>query len=200
GTTLDASALTDKARLEEEMQKLEGAVGELDPDLLPLAPRYEHDAEHGRHSVEIATRAGVSTRTTRLDFDLLDGGEIAQLKEIHGHIRSLGEPPFVAIELDDEGNERGGETEVGSIDDVWEYVNKRGRKGLSIQRYKGLGEMNADQLWDTTMNPETRVLLQVRVDDAVQTEEIFSVLMGDQVEPRREFIESHALDVRQLDI
>jgi len=200
GTTLDAEALTDKARLEDEMKKLEAAVALIDPDLLPLAPSYVHDAEHGRYSVEIATRAGVSTRTTRIDFDLLEGGELAQLRAIDGHIRALGAAPFVSIELDDEGNEQGDEAEIGTIDDVWEHVNKRGRKGLAIQRYKGLGEMNADQLWETTMNPETRVLLQVRVDDAVQTEEIFSVLMGDQVEPRREFIETHALDVRSLDI
>ena len=200
GTTLDSEALTDKARLEDEMKKLEAAVALIEPDLLPLAPSYVHDAEHGRYSVEIATRAGVSTRTTRIDFDLLEGGELAQLKAIDEHIRLLGAAPFVSIELDEEGNEHGDEAEIGTVDDVWEHVNKRGRKGLGIQRYKGLGEMNADQLWETTMNPETRVLLQVRVDDAVQTEEIFSVLMGDQVEPRRDFIETHALDVRSLDI
>ncbi len=200
GTALDADALTDRARLEEEMARLSEALRPIAPDLLPLAPRYIEDSEHGRFVIEIATRAGVSTRTSRIGFDLLDGGELAQLMAIHEHVRSLGEPPFVAIELDDEGQEKGEEAEVGGIDDLWEFVNRRGRKGLTIQRYKGLGEMNADQLWETTMNPETRVLLQVRVDDAVESEEIFSVLMGDQVEPRREFIETHALDVRELDI
>lgn len=200
GTTLDTEALKDKERLDQEMEKLEAAVGQLEPDLLPLAPRFEHDVEHGRYRIEIATRAGVSTRTTLIDFDLLESPELSQLREIDAHIRSLGQPPFVAVELDEQGNEQGSETEIGTIDDVWEFVNKRGRKGLSIQRYKGLGEMNADQLWETTMNPETRVLLQVRVDDAVQSEEIFSVLMGDHVEPRREFIEAHALEVGQLDI
>ncbi len=200
GTTLDAQALADRGRIEEEMTRLEAAVEAIDPDLLPLAPHYVEDKEHGRFSVEISTRAGVSTRVSRIDFDLLDGGEVAQLRAIHDHVRSLGEPPFLAIELDDDGNEKGEPAEVGRIDDVWEFVNRRGRKGMGIQRYKGLGEMNADQLWETTMNPESRVLLQVRVDDAVEAEDIFSVLMGDQVEPRREFIESHALDVRELDI
>ena len=73
-------------------------------------------------------------------------------------------------------------------------------KDASIQRYKGLGEMNAEQLWDTTMNAETRRLLQVRIDDAVESEEVFSTLMGQDVESRRKFIGDNALDVKNLDV
>jgi DNA gyrase subunit B len=200
GTALDAAMLADRARLEEEMPRLEAAVGAIDADLLPLSPTFHEDEEHGRWVVEIATRAGVSTKTTRLDFGLLDGGEIAQLRAIHAGVRAIGEAPYLAFELDGEGALDGEPEELASADAIWEHVQQRGRKGLGVQRYKGLGEMNAEQLWETTMNPETRVLLQVRIDDALDTEEIFSVLMGDQVEPRREFIETHALDVKSLDI
>ncbi len=84
--------------------------------------------------------------------------------------------------------------------ELMELLLKEAKKGISIQRYKGLGEMNPDQLWHTTMNPEKRTLLQVKVEDMVDTDEIFTILMGEEVEPRREFIQNNALEVNTLDI
>ena len=105
-------------------------------------------------------------------------------------------PPFnvFSVEKDALGDTVNGKYEL------MELLLKEGKKGINIQRYKGLGEMNPDQLWHTTMNPEKRTLLQVKVDDMVDTNEIFTILMGEEVEPRREFIQNNALDVNTLDI
>src|SRR5690606_28206523 len=127
-----------------------------------------------------------------VDVDFVKGADFVQLRAIWGGVSALGEPPFVAV-IGGDGEEESGRTEtIGTVDDLVARVEARGKKGLSVQRYKGLGEMNPEQLWETTMNPETRVLLQVKIDDALQTDQLFSLLMGDEVEPRREFIESHA--------
>ncbi|MFH1281436.1 MAG: hypothetical protein ABIH91_01785, partial [Candidatus Omnitrophota bacterium] len=90
--------------------------------------------------------------------------------------------------------------EVFSLKQILAYVKEVAAKGMHIQRYKGLGEMNPRQLWDTTMDPEKRTILQVTLEDAVETDKMFTVLMGDQVEPRRQFIEDHAHQVKNLDI
>ena len=94
----------------------------------------------------------------------------------------------------------GDEQDLADVPELLQAVKEAGRKGAYIQRYKGLGEMNPSQLWETTMDPKHRRLLQVKVDDAVQADQVFNTLMGDRVEPRRQFIEAHALDVQNLDI
>jgi DNA gyrase subunit B len=117
-------------------------------------------------------------------------GRIAELGRTLGDL--IGEGAYVRS-----GSDR---REVGSFKEAMGWLFEQAKKGQSIQRYKGLGEMNADQLWDTTINPETRRLMQVRIEDAVAADDIFTTLMGDQVEPRREFIEKNALTVANLDV
>ncbi len=126
--------------------------------------------------------------------DLLKSPDYAQLFECHGEIAALHKGPCTVVDGD------GKEVVTNTLDRLIEVVMNLAKDGVTLQRYKGLGEMNPEQLWETTMNPETRTLLKVTMDDAVGADEIFTILMGDAVEPRREFIERNALDVVNLDI
>ncbi|MFH1654429.1 MAG: DNA gyrase subunit B, partial [Pseudomonadota bacterium] len=144
-------------------------------------------------SITYKTIYGGCSRVTLLDFDLLDSPEMKELLKLRETFRDFGAPPYTIL-FDGE------ETQINDLQELKAQILAVGRKGHYIQRYKGLGEMNPSQLWETTLNPEKRSLLQVRVEDAVEADTIFSVLMGDQVEPRREFIEQNALYVRNLDV
>jgi len=126
--------------------------------------------------------------------DLLKSPDYAQLFECHGEIAALHKGPCTVV--DDSGKE----VVTRTLDELVDVVMGSAKEGVTLQRYKGLGEMNPEQLWETTMNPETRTLLKVTMDDAVGADEIFTILMGDAVEPRRAFIERNALDVVNLDI
>ncbi len=155
--------------------------------------QMEKDPEHGSYNLRCFTSTNGSRMETSLDLELVSSGQFEELRKISKQLSALGLPPFVL---------KTGESsqEVAGLSALVQEIFSGGKKGLEIQRYKGLGEMNPEQLWDTTMNPESRTLLQVRLEDAVKADEIFTVLMGDQVEPRRDFIQRHALSVTNLDI
>jgi DNA gyrase subunit B len=168
---------------------------------LGLSAQIDDDPEHGCFQLTLTVRAGVAVRSFVVDFELVRSGDYMALCTLHETVRAtLGAAPFAAFELDKNGQAADESIVLDHIDALWGFVDKRGRHGLHIQRYKGLGEMNPGTLWETTMNPDTRVLLEVRIDDAVRAEEMFSVLMGDEVEPRRDFIDKNAMAVRNLDI
>ncbi len=148
------------------------------------------DEEHGLWEIETATNTGVQIK---IDWNFASFVEFQKAVELYTSLEEKLAAPFIA-------GENGTSEEIATRDALLERVLAAAKKDLTIQRYKGLGEMNPEQLWETTMNPEKRTLLQVRVDDAVETDDLFTVLMGDAVEPRRKFIEDNALDVRNLDV
>ncbi len=175
------------------------------PDIFPLTIDIGEETEHGAATLAIRPRAGSAASEVTVDWSLVESAEYEELYSIEQDVRSIGPAPYFAknVKPGEEGESAAAdakETELEDADALWDHIEMRGRKGWNLQRYKGLGEMNPEQLWETTLDPNARVMLQVRLDDAVQTDQVFTVLMGDQVEPRRDFIEKNALNVRNLDI
>ncbi|MDX1502207.1 MAG: DNA topoisomerase (ATP-hydrolyzing) subunit B [Thermoanaerobaculia bacterium] len=151
------------------------------------------DEEHGTKYVQFISRRDGVERPVRFDWDLLARAEYRAMVRNKQALEALEADGFLVIKGDES-------EEVEGLEEVLEKLYAGAKKGLSIQRYKGLGEMNAEQLWDTTMDPEKRRLLKVTIEDGYGADAIFTTLMGDQVPPRREFIEENALNVRNLDI
>jgi len=163
------------------------------PELLPLSYDLEQDREHACFRLVVHAKANGQSSQTVVDRELLASAEYDEAHRLARELAAAGDPPFTL--------EAAGQQEsVPSLQHALERLMAEARKGLEIQRYKGLGEMNPAQLWETTMDPASRTLLQVKIEDAVEADIIFSTLMGDEVEPRRKFIEENALNVRNLDV
>ncbi len=175
------------------MEDVKTYIKTFHPDIMPVEFSTDKDAEHECFTIKGVSKRNGSQMETVVDMDLIHSPDFQELKAIGKELRAIGEPPFV-LKCDGE------EVTINTFSRLINHVLGLGKKGLYIQRYKGLGEMNPGQLWETTMDAEKRTLLQVKVEDTVEADEIFTRLMGDEVEPRREFIESHALEVAYLDI
>jgi DNA gyrase subunit B len=190
---MDVGALSDEARLRSIISAAEAYLRAAAPELVPVAFSFEEDREHACLAVVASTRANGAPHRNVIDRELVLTPEFEEVRRLARDLAIAGEPPY---ELGD------GEAvePVASLQQAVSRVMGEARKGLEIQRYKGLGEMNPTQLWDTTMDPASRTLLQVKIEDAYEADDIFSTLMGDEVEPRRKFIEANALNVRNLDV
>jgi DNA gyrase subunit B len=173
------------------------------------------DEEHNRYSLHIEDRSNGYPRQHTIGVDFVTAGEYRTLVANRRDIPAFEGEIVVAstAELPDETEEGAAaearpakakqppvDVRLQSLDELVEFFIATGKKGIAVNRYKGLGEMNPDQLWETTMNPAIRTLLQVRAEDHTEADLMFTTLMGDQVEPRRKFIEDNALDVKNLDV
>ncbi len=170
-----------------EKKKEKGFNGEPDEYII------ERDTENNCYLFRYSSNRNGLSIVTIIDAELINSPAFQELFSITREFTSIGKPPYIYENSDEK-------IELNNLVQLKDNVLQYGRKGLGIQRYKGLGEMNPDQLWETTMDPESRTLLKVTIPDAVKADDIFSKLMGDEVEPRRQFILEFALQVQNLDI
>jgi DNA gyrase subunit B len=193
----------DEPTLSRELLKnesaLQGVVASVKKTLALIYPKaavtlaIEPDEEHQSNRVSCQVQANGMTRSLEVTHELVGSADFRELQKLSPTAIGVGRPPYKL-------KARGTETPYQMSGELVRSIVEVGKQGLNIQRYKGLGEMNPEQLWETTMNPESRSLLQVKLEDMAGVDEIFSILMGDEVEPRREFIQQHALEVRNLDV
>ncbi len=172
---------------EKKMKKLLGKIEKQGIDV-----KLSRDEEQGLFVLSITFPVNGMTVTSRVDKDLVTSSRYQGLYKVCKELEDF-KPPFQIIS-------NGESVKLKSEAKLLEYLSQKGKKGINIQRYKGLGEMTPKQLWETTMDPEKRSLVQVSIQDAVEADKIFTILMGDEVEPRRNFIEQNALKARNLDI
>ena len=186
-SALSIEKLHDRAKVEAAKDSLGEYLETHYPEMQPLSIEMDWEAEHDTGRITVSPKSRIRGRVAVIDYALLETPEYQEALAAQEDLNSIGSPPYIAKVGDSE-------TALSNASALTDYLEQRGAKGLAVSRYKGLGEMNADELWETTMNPDARVLRQVRIDDALGSDELFGILMGDQVEPRRNFIEEHALE------
>ncbi|UCF88283.1 MAG: DNA topoisomerase (ATP-hydrolyzing) subunit B [bacterium] len=226
---VDRKVLGDRTRFGKKMENALTYLTAVYPEMEPMKMELVEDEEHSGWAAVVTTRKNGSRWVTRVDPELMARPSYVEMLKLARGLKILGtemvllgngsardqEAPageeaqagggVKKEEADKKGKDmvRPEERELlrtRRIGELVRFVLERGRKGANIQRYKGLGEMNPEQLWETTMNPEKRALQKVTIEDAVEADDIFNTLMGDVVEPRRDFIERNALNVRNLDV
>lgn len=191
---LNEESLRDRGYVEGILGRLKESAMREFQEITSLEMAVEGDTEHNAFKiVATTTRNGVAVNTV-INTEMVMSPEFQDLRATYKGFNVIGDPPYT-LEVDSSAVRK-----IETVRSLVFTIEELGKKGLYIQRYKGLGEMNPEQLWETTMNPDNRNLLKVTIEDAIAADDIFTVLMGDQVEPRRRFIEENALDVRNLDV
>lgn len=184
--------LKNETKIEKMFNDLKDWVN-ANPSLGITEIKYSIDQQEGKTNSLIATTRYADKKITVLNAEILNASEIIELRALWKTIQSVSQLPLTI----QQGSE---DISFENYKEFYEHVMASAKKGIYIQRYKGLGEMNPEQLWETTLNPEHRRLLKVTIDDAVAADETFSILMGEQVEPRRKFINDNALFANGLDV
>jgi DNA gyrase subunit B len=190
--TFNKAALKDEEKLKALAVSIENYLKQYHPKTV-IEWAIERDEEHEALKLRFDTKWDAIVSSIVFDENFVTSPEFRELQSLSPAMLGLDGP---AYRIREKGEERTF-THTGKL---VHYVLELGKKGLAIQRYKGLGEMNPEQLWLTTMDPEKRTFLQVTIEDSVKADEIFTILMGDAVEPRRAFIQRHALEVKNLDV
>ncbi len=190
---LSTDSLGNTKKIDTQLDAIADYVNKTHDSMGDFEVEVMEDAEHGGNKIVYKSAFHGLQKTTTIDKGFFEMPEVVELTKIASAFRDFGKAPYTLIRSNKED-------QYDYLKPVARIILDEAKEGQVIQRYKGLGEMNPHQLWETTMDPTVRTLLQVRVEDAVEADGIFTVLMGDQVEPRREFIEQNALSVRNLDV
>ncbi len=192
---LSIESLSDGAKLRKILERVEKTSRDNNIEITKVVFEYQKDEAHNCEQVKVEITKNSTRYFMVLNNEFLSSTEYEELQKISLAMNVLGAGPFTVAQGADGDPEAARDVETLAV-----KVLEASKRGNYIQRYKGLGEMNPEQLWETTMDPTRRTFLKVNIEDAVEADSIFSVLMGDQVEPRRQFIEENALRVRNLDV